>query len=81
MADDEEVAHGRRNVGYAAAILVALAAVAAAPGLLADAPDAAHPGGAPAGFWLAEQGAVLALAALSAVHTIVANALDRRRDA
>jgi len=78
MTDDEEVANRRRSVGYGGAVLAALVAVAAAAGLVGDAPDAVRPGGAPAGFWLAEQGAVLALAALSAVHTIVANALDRR---
>lgn len=78
MTHDDAVAYRRRNLGYAGAVLAGLLLVTAAAALLPGAPEAAGPGGAPAGFWVAEQGAVLAVAALSAVHTFVANALDRR---
>ncbi len=75
----ERDTYWKANLRCAAAILAPWAAVSlGAAVLLADALDAVHVLGFPLGFWVAQQGAILAFVALVWIYVAVSNAIDRR---
>lgn len=74
-------AYWKANLAYLAVLLSVWFAVSYLGGIVFVKPlNAFKVGGAPLGFWIAQQGSIYVFLVLILVYTVLMNALDRKHD-